>query len=183
MKLVEVSKGRATVSSGAGALEIVIPSRKNIFVLVFLFAWLGGWYFGETSAIKSLFQPTAHDQWFLMFWLLGWSVGGVFVGFSWLWNLLGKEVLIVRSDVLIYQRALGPFKLTRSYDLAHVKDLRTTPSPSFMQRQNGFGALGVSGGQIAFDYGAKTINIGAGVDEAEAKGLVEMVKQHTGRNK
>jgi hypothetical protein len=34
---------------------------------------------------------------------------------------------------------------------------------------------GMSGGLIAFDYGAQTFRFGAGVDEAEAKHILEKI--------
>ena len=35
---------------------------------------------------------------------------------------------------------------------------------------------GIGGGLIAFDYGAKTFRFGAGVEEAEAQGIVTRLK-------
>jgi hypothetical protein len=177
MGLVEVSKGRATVSTGADGLRIIIPSRKNVFVIVFLLVWLGGWFFGETSAIRSLVQRGTENQGFLAFWLLGWTAGGAFAALAWLWNLAGREILELGSGKLVYQRAVGPLKLTKTYDLSHIKDMRAVPLPGFMQGgRNGFNALGLTGGPIAFDYGASTIHVGAGVEEAEAKSLVQTIR-------
>jgi hypothetical protein len=177
MSLVEVSKGRATISSGFDGLEIVIPARRNWFAVIFLLAWLGGWFFGEASAIQSLLTHGLETQGFLVFWLIGWSVGGIAAAIAWSWNVAGKEVVKVGRGMLTYQRAIGPLKLTRQYDLNHVKELRVSPLGLATSRQrNGFNTLGLPGGPIAFDYGAKTINIGSGVDEAEAKSLVEAIK-------
>ncbi len=41
-------------------------------------------------------------------------------------------------------------------------------------RWNGF--LGISGGQLAFDYGAKTVRFGIGLDEAEAKQILNDIE-------
>jgi len=61
----------------------------------------------------------------------------------------------------------------RNFDLAHVKDLRVAPqsySPSSMSAGTQF--WGLSGGPIAFDYGAKTFRFGASLDEPEAREVV-----------
>ena len=176
MGIVEVSKGRAKISTGAEGLQVVIPSRKNAFLILFLFAWLGGWYFGETSAIRSLANQNEHEPGFLVFWLLGWTAGGFFAALAWLWNVAGREILRFGSGKFVYQRAVGPLKFTKTYDLTHIKEMRSVPAPDFFQRNRGLGAWGLSGGQIAFDYGASTINVGAGVDEAEAKSLIQAIK-------
>jgi len=176
MGTVEVSKGRATVSSELGGLKVVIPSKKNVFIMLFLFAWLGGWFFGETSAIRSLANPKGQEVGFLAFWLLGWTVGGAFAALTWLWNLAGREILGFGPGKFTYRRAIGPFGLTKTYDLMHMKDMRAVPAPSVFQGNRGLSAWGLSGGQIAFDYGASTINVGAGVDEAEAKSIVQAIK-------
>ena len=176
MGIVEVSKGRATVSSELGGVQVVIPAKKNIFIILFLFAWLGGWFFGEASAIRSFAEPKGQELGFTAFWLLGWTVGGAFAALTWLWNIAGREILRFGSGKFTYRRAIGPLGLTKTYDLTHMKDLRAVPAPSVFQSNRGLGVWGLTGGQIAFDYGASTVNVGAGVDEAEAKTIVQSVK-------
>jgi hypothetical protein len=176
MTHVPVSKGRATVSSAFMPLEISIPSRRNWFVILFLPLWLGGWAMGEISAIQSLLRGEGEAGLFLVFWLLGWTVAGAFVMLTLGWQIAGREILRVEAGVLSHRRAIGPVGLTRTYDLAHVKDLRVAPVPLTWQgRQSN--PFDISGGPIAFDYGAKTLHVGAGVDEAEAKGLVDTIKR------
>jgi hypothetical protein len=44
---------------------------------VFLFAWLGGWFFGIKGALEQLLTKSeASNNGILIFWLIGWSVGG-----------------------------------------------------------------------------------------------------------
>ena len=47
-------KGRAIVEDKITGLRIIIPSRKNWFVILFVGAWLGGWLMGEISALGIL---------------------------------------------------------------------------------------------------------------------------------
>jgi len=44
-----------------------------------------------------------------------------------------------------------------------------------MDARSTFVLWGLTGGHIAFDYGAKTYRFGAGVDEAEAKQIVKQI--------
>ena len=178
MSRVAIPNGRATVSTQMGALEIVIPSKRNLFVTAFLMAWLGGWFFGEASAIQSLHsgRPDGGATGFLLFWLIGWTIGGIAVGTTVLWNLAGKEILVVGRGELVHRRVIGGLGRSKSYDLAHVRELRVSPyiAASLVQRNQS--PFGFASGPIAFDYGAKTVRMGAGVEEAEAKQLVEMIK-------
>ena len=176
MDTVSVPKGRASVSTEFDGLQIVIPARKRIFALLFLPVWLTGWAFGEVFAIRTLRAPHLHDSGFLAFWLLGWSLAGASVWLALLWNLAGREVLRFGSGVFAYRRAIGPFGYTKRYELSQVRDLRAVPEPTFGARKN-MASWGMTGGQIAFDYGSKTFNVGNGVEEAEAKDLVAQVKR------
>ena len=41
---------------GPEGLEIVIPARRQVFVLLFLGVWLVGWLMGELTVIMQLFS-------------------------------------------------------------------------------------------------------------------------------
>jgi hypothetical protein len=57
------------------------------------------------------------------------------------------------------------------------KDLRAvTPSPNPMWWWRGLYLYASLDGTIAFDYGAKTLRFGAGVDEAEAKTIIKTIE-------
>jgi hypothetical protein len=77
-----------------GALEVVIPTMRHLFPMLFLPVWMTGWFFGETSAIHELTMGNANKNTeFLSVWLIAWTIGGVAACFAWLWNLTGKEIL------------------------------------------------------------------------------------------
>jgi hypothetical protein len=68
----------------------------------------------------------------------------------------------------------------REYSAEHIKALRISTN---MNANDIFGwsragrFYGLGGGFIAFDYGSKTINIGSGIDEAEAKQILAEITQ------
>ncbi len=165
---------RSSIEESQGGLRIVIPARRNWFILLFLAVWLVGWAFGELSAIGVLFDvgpmrtgrrsaPSA----FLAFWLLGWTFGGAAAAYTWLWNLCGREIVRIDGAALAISREPIPFPRSREFDWTQVRNLRV--SPSLRPRQN------FSPGTIAFDYGARTHGFGRGLDEAEAQMLIDAI--------
>lgn len=92
--------GRATIQRDGNSLEIFIPTTKPIFDIIFLMAWLGGWYMGEISAIDQVFSDSTplYESWFLIFWLIGWTIGGVFFILVFLWLSRPKIGLHVDSS-------------------------------------------------------------------------------------
>jgi len=190
MRTEPVPSGRAKIEEGSGSsLRIVLPPRRHTFLIIFLCVWLGGWFAGERSAIQQLAaakDPAANG--FLLFWLAGWSFGGAFAIFITLWMTLGREILELRSDVLMHGRSILGIGRNRAYDLEQVRALRLgVQAPGFFNAakkpdlSRAADAWGLSGGPIVFDYGAKTIRCGAALDEAEAKQIIERLIQRNGR--
>jgi hypothetical protein len=189
MKAEPVPSGRAKFEEGS-SLRIVLPPRRHALLILFLCVWMGGWFFGERSAIQQLTaakDPTADG--FLMFWLAGWTLGGAFVIFMILWMTMGREVLELRSDVLLHRLAILGMGRSRAYALEQVRALRlgaVAPGLFDLSRRrtsvsNAMAAWGLAGGPIVFDYGAKTIRCGAALDEAEAKQIIERLIQRDRR--
>jgi hypothetical protein len=156
--------------------RVVIPARRNWFVLVFLMAWLGGWAFGELSASSELLRGADKSGvGFLSFWLVGWTVGGIFAAAALLWQIAGREIIAIESGNFSYRvEALGLGR-TRSFRASEVKSLRSTDYAvsTFANQRNWIPPVIGSGfGPVAFDYGARTFRVAPSLDEAEAKLLV-----------
>ncbi len=170
---------RSSAREVSQGLEIVVPAQRNVFLMLFLGAWLGGWFMGEISAARALFLGSAMEaKWFLAFWLTGWTVGGGFAIYMWLWMLAGKQRVLLRPDALMIRREVFGFGLIREYDLAHITNLRVAPSVSDPW-SSGMRFWGGGAGPVAFDYGAKTFRFGDSLDEAEA---TQVVKELTARH-
>ena len=71
-------KGRATIIDNITDLQIIIPTKRNWFIIIFVGAWLGGWFMGETFALGLLLSTLrGHPaDLFVLFWLIGWTAGG-----------------------------------------------------------------------------------------------------------
>lgn len=115
---------------------------------------------------------------FMLAWFAVWTVGGLLAIYAWLWQVMGKEIVIVHGQTFTTRRDVGGFGFDKEYDLLQMRDLRTA--------QVGFNPLdlssslqlwGIGGGVIAFDYGVRTVRFGAGLDEVEAKEIVTAITQ------
>jgi hypothetical protein len=170
---VAVAAARFTIIDTPSKLELVIPARRRWWLLIFLAAWEVGWAVGEVSVIATLAKAHHHSNGiFLAAWLVGWTLGGAAVIVAIAWIVLGKEMVEALAGEFAVRRAVGPFGRTHEYELAAMRNLRVAalefdPFSPVMA----FRWLGISGGRLAFDYGARTFRFAAGVDEAEADAI------------
>jgi hypothetical protein len=132
--------------------------------------------FGEVSVLRELFSGAGARTPFLLFWIVGWTLGGGFAAFAWLWMLAGRERVLLRLRTLAIRREVFGLGWTREYDLAHVRNMRAS-SGSYDPFGWGAGARvwGLSG-SVVFDYGAKSVRFAASVDEPEAVQIVRNLK-------
>jgi len=169
-----------------------IPSRKNWFIILFLGFWLMGWAMGEITVlgilgagifefldggIKGLFEMGAETFGgvFLIIWLAGWTVGGAFAIYAWLWQVSGVERIIISGDSLKIEKKIPVWGRVKNYRVSSISSLRiASPAASKWPKSSG---MEFRGGLLAFDYGAKTVNFGMGIDEAEAKMILKEIKE------
>jgi hypothetical protein len=149
---------------------------------VFSCAWLGGWAIGEISAL-TLFLPLGIGEGtsiivFVVFWLIGWTIGGTVVILIVAWNLVGKEVIILSADILKIELRILMLKRTKRYLPTNIKNFRLLATGEgqlmFNLFQREFWGFN---GNIAFDYGMKTIKFSKGIDEAEASYIINLLKR------
>ncbi len=184
------SRGRSRISNLGDTFEIVIPSRENSFIMmVFICASLGGWTFGEFSAIRDILPwvlgnlKTNRIPFFLLFWLVGWTAVGVHMIWSSAWNLVGKEKIVLSGDRLILSNKALTFGATKAYALNEARKFRLyvpldTKSTSTSFWKTPFdNTFSFPRGKLAFDYGMKTVRFAFGIDEPEARYLLSLLKQ------
>jgi len=173
-------QGRAIIEDNFDSVRITIPSKRNYFITLFMCVWLCGWFFGETTAIRTVLNSTNRGaDMFMIVWLTGWTLGGIFVLKTIYWQFLGKECIEIGKGVLIMKRQGDPLSKTTFYDLNSCESFRIQDD----QINTGFGRYNWSFngrntiGTIAFDYGMKTIRFGENIDEAEGKYLLNLLIQ------
>jgi hypothetical protein len=161
---------RSTVQQTAEGVRYEMPPKRHLFALVFLPVWLVGWCIGEIAVIRELLWARGANL-FLIVLLLAWTFGGAFALFAFLWQLAGKDVVIITPDALTVKREIAGFGWAREYDREHVRDLRVAS-------ESEDGVSRALAGPIEFAYGSKTYRFGGGIDEEEARMVVvEMGQQ------
>jgi len=180
------ARPRYQVTERVGEISFTIPSRRYWFVILFLSFWLCGWAVGEVMVASGLVLGAMGGLGdeaaglgagaFLLIWLTFWTIGGLAALYFLLWQLVGREIITIDGLVLRIQRGLPFWMRTREYRLEDVKDLRMPPAVPlpwpFGAQQASAWPMSAQAGWLAFDYGAKTIRFGLGLEEAEAKMLL-----------
>lgn len=166
-------EGRTKVTEDSEGLHLVLPTKKNWFVILFLAVWLCGWFFGESSVLGQL--ANAEARVFLMVWLVGWTAGGVAAAGAFVWQLFGREEIDVTSAALVVRMRVLAASFTRKYELSHVKNLRVADGSSSDGWSQQAQARALYSGRVVFDYGLKTRRIGIGLDDAEARHWIELI--------
>jgi hypothetical protein len=171
---------RITIIDISGKLHIIIPGSRSWFIIGFLGFWICGWAVAEYMVSIQLLSGDAppEGESFMLVWFVVWTVSGLLAIYAWLWQVIGKEIVAVYGQTFTTRRDVGGFGFDKKYDLLQMRDLRVA--------QVGFNPLdissslqlwGIGGGVIAFDYGARTVRFGAGLDEAGAKEVVTAIQQ------
>ena len=168
---------RSTMAEESGVVRVRIPARRSWFVGLFLAAWLCGWLAGEVAALRALLVPGSSARppvtTFMLVWIAGWTVGGAFAVYTWIWNAFGHEVVELDGRALIIRREPIGLPPAKRYDVLQVRNLRVVSFDSSLWSRDSSG--GIRGGPLAFDYGAKTVRFGAGIDE-EARMIVDSIR-------
>ena len=169
-----------------GFPKYVLPMSSNgflrIFPAIFLVAWLGGWGVGEWRVIRSLFEkgtPAAGASAFEVFWLIGWTVGGI-MALLFLLRLLRPtvpETLVFNSSSLDYDGGCPPFKYDsnqrqgepsfRTLFPTRVRVSLTLPQIRTFRLQDG---------RLTVDIGIERKEVGVGLTVVEKEWLFETLK-------
>lgn len=177
-------KGRAIITDHYGNIDVVIPAKRQILVMLFLGFWLCGWLVGEGFALGALLGLTSFGggeifvSLFLAVWLIGWTLGGLFVMRIFFWMLLGKEVITLGQGRLTINKKGLLFSKPKTYDINEVKGLRVQETATI----GGYTTTSrrsvlMNNGTIQFDYGMKTIKFGNGLEVAEGKHILLELKR------
>jgi hypothetical protein len=167
-------KGRVEVNEKGIFLQIIIPSKKNIFLVLFLCGWFGFWSIPETDIIKDLVQGTQDKgfELFPLFWLMAWTVVGALVLLVIIWILAGNEVITLSPLTLKIERKVYGVGLSKEYSLSEVRNFRIQMGDKSVYSE--MEVWGFVGGRLAFDYELKTVKFASGIDEEEAGYLLDV---------
>lgn len=167
-------------STAGGGFTLTLPKRRPVFMLLFLPVWLVGWAFGEITVLSDLLAGEAPSgtNLFQLAWLVGWTLGGAWALGTFAWLLAGRERIRVEQGTLTLEHVISGLGRRRAFALAHVRNLRSLPQTGQELLMGNMAAFGFGPvGALAFDYGSSTVRWGAGLDEAEARVILERLGQ------
>jgi hypothetical protein len=173
--------GKSQIKDNGYALSITIPAPKKYFLMIFALIWLGGWFFGFISALTSILISISNNSTidgFIIFWLTGWTAGGVMIIFMLLWRLFGKEKLFLSPSKSTFSKTI--FGIGKKIDLEfkEIKNFKFKEVSSSLFRTRSLGEfLGTEPGKIQFDYGLKTYYFAVAVDDAEANYIINKINK------
>ncbi len=174
------SEPRHTVEDNGDGLCITIPSPKRRYAILatgFGLIWV---IIIAPFASRSFFGPSYDgESWFPLAVMAVFVLAVLYAVVSLLWLLFGVEMIKVDRDGIKTRRQVFGLGRAHDYDGEHIRRLRAAPIVYATTYRSNFTSeyLGLAGGQIAFDYGAKTVRFGSGIDEAEARMIVEAITQ------
>ena len=192
-KIILPTAPRYVAVQAGDSLRVTLPSRKHWLLLIvnslMILVWMpifviaGG--FGGVAVLESALirhAPVSFILFGLGFFILWFGLLGAIsltALYTVLWNLAGREVIEVSRQSIRIKRVVPGWARTKEYLAEHIRDLRVSPQslPSLYRQPNILFGRGMEYGQMAFDYGARTVRF-ADADEAEIKMiLAEILRQ------
>lgn len=178
--LLDPNAGRITITEQGDTLRIVIPAKGNLFVTGFLGFWMIGWAFGWVSAATMLATGAGFVSLFLLGWLGAWTVGGIAAASVLLWNLAGREIVLIDPHQITVTRRIPGWARSVTCVTSDINALRVVEDDARTDR-NQRNAMGIwsprKAGSIRFDYGVHTIGFGLQVDHGEARKAVGILSE------
>jgi hypothetical protein len=150
-------------------LVVRFRPKRSWGTLAFLAFWLAGWTAGGIAAIGALLTGDWGERAFLLLWLCGWAFGECFVTGAIVWQLFGREILIVTPEQFEVRKEIGRFARTKLYKAALVRDLRAARVPHDEDERPRKDFC------LEFAYDDSTVRIGEGMGEREAEHVAATV--------
>jgi hypothetical protein len=170
---------QAVVSYHGDSLQIVIPAKKDGFMILFLTIWLIIWAVAEIASPVALMNYKDEGIGVvvvLVVWLIVWTIGGLYAMFAWLWNTQGKEIISVSGQYLSVKNDVLGFGRWRQYESTQIRNLRVSKgNESWGSLDYTMQCWGLAGGLLAFEYGTRLYRFGMGVDESAAKEILHRI--------
>lgn len=165
-------------------LSIRVPVKTDRFRSLLNLVWVLIWAAVEGAIVLHLlgaFGPPETPPSFplpltgLFLGIFG-AAGGL-VCWRWVWGLGGREIFRVEADALVARREIWGIGHTRSFDLERLRSLGAgrlnyqVHYPSWGRMFIGHGE-----GEIVVDHAGRTFAYGKGLEEAEARDLVDLLE-------
>ncbi len=180
---------RITVENLENGIRITIESRAGVLQAIWFGIWFLIWNFltanihtaWQQMIIRTELSPDSNASGTFSQFLI--PILGIFLVvflllsaiaiFAYFWSNTGREIIEVNSQTITISRQLMDRRVSRTYSINLVNDLRVE-SPSSQILGKILGHVGI----VAFTYRVKTVHFGLDIDESEAKQLISVIIQH-----
>lgn len=178
--------GVSSMTREAGVLRVSIPALYPWSALLFLFFWLVIWSVAGLATLVSLLVKAlngdgAGSTLFLAAWCVLWLFGEIFAVRMLFWGLFGREDIIVGLTGLEHRKTCLGISRSKLYEISSISRFRTAPAVSHKLRSEGDDDPPPDSSSISFDYGAKSVIMASGMDDAEATRIVEEIRRFNRR--
>ena len=114
----------------------------------------------------------------MLFWLIGWIIGGVWAIATVLWGFFGKEKIKISRKKMTLEKSVFGIGTVRDFKTGDVSNFRLDKINEDSLRDNRLSISGLTQGKIKFDYGLRTFSFGLSLDDAEASFLLTELNKH-----
>ena len=158
-----------------GATPLELPTRRLwpvglVFGIVFaIFAAIAWMQIVKISASQVRGVSDLMFVLFNAFWVLGWSVGVLFLGAVTVLLLRYRESARIKDGRLLHVPQLGPLRVICEYDLARMQNLRFESGSRDSVR-------------VRFEYEGSSHSIGDWMPQTAAQSLIDQIKTATSQN-
>ncbi|MFC4821345.1 hypothetical protein [Dokdonella ginsengisoli] len=167
---------RTKVTPIESGLELEMPARRSVSAVAFSSLWLVIWAVIGYSFVSYRGGEGEDSTGGSLAMLLLWSALGAPAIFAWLWNIMGKERLCLSPNRISFRLEMLRMGIGNHYDPSLVRNFRAVDVPATTAAWFWTSPVTiVAGGPLAFDYGARTVRLGAGIDYAEAVELARRI--------
>jgi len=177
------SGSRISVTTDGVHPLIVVPHQSGgpirYFVGLFLLVWLGGWFAGFSNAVSKLSSGQAPAM--LVFWLVGWTLGGGFAVY-WAYRVLRPSVpesLRLMPNSVTYDSGVPPLQ---TYGYTSRKDYWKSMFPKRTRTELDWQKLqslrlreANDGNRLTVDVDALRLDIAQSASEIEREWLYQLL--------
>jgi len=127
--MLNVPKFRSTITyDEISGFRITIPAKTHWVWVAPASIWLCFWAFADVTTGRALVTGLTKGEWggclFLLPWLTFWTAGGLLALLGVLWNVGGREIILISDQDFVVRRELGGFRRERGFALASIRNLR-----------------------------------------------------------
>jgi hypothetical protein len=116
-----------------------------------------------------VWQQPARRDWNWRFGIAFFAAVTIFLGYQWVWNMRGREVLDFASDSLTYRRLLFEFSHVDEFQMSMITSPRFVATRQRAKRRTPSG--------LGFTYGTRTFRIGDEISWSESKAIASAVTE------